>query len=372
VVDLGQHHAGSAQAVVDGMKGQFPGRERQRALAVLDTREAFFFGGGHHGTVNHDHGRRVMERGIDAQGDHEDGLRRVGAAAPAASQHHARQTPCPCSAAWGAFLGDFRRVSSGTALADRVAEADTRMAQRHGRGFAAPMHSAPTPALAPFPVTAVPPHEQARADFYALIGALLLAPSAGLLQALAVAPPLPAGRGDATLVVAWQALVAAAGSADAAAVQREHAALFVAVGPPPVDPYASRYLHGSLNDAPLARLRADLRGLGLARQRRAAVTEDHLGALCETMRLLVGGGPGLAPQPLAVQRFFFEAHLAPWVDACLFDIGLAAHAHAEPPARFYAALVPLAQAFFDMERAAWALEPDPDPEPAHEPPFFCR
>src|SRR5690606_7266036 len=46
VVDVGQAGAGRAQTVVDCQEGQFPGRERNGALAVLNVREALLLGRG--------------------------------------------------------------------------------------------------------------------------------------------------------------------------------------------------------------------------------------------------------------------------------------------------------------------------------------
>lgn len=206
----------------------------------------------------------------------------------------------------------------------------------------------------------LPPHEQARADFYALLAALLLGPSPALLAALASAPPLP--RPDETpLARAWQALLDAARRLGPQAVLDEHESLFHGVGAPAIDPYASRYLGVGLMDEPLARLRADLRTLGLARRAGAALTEDHLGALCETMRLLIVGAPGAPRRPLALQRRFFQRHLQPWAQAVPDDLRRVEAACA------YAALADVAQAFFDAEAAAFDLDDDDLMEPPDEP-----
>lgn len=66
--------------------------------------------------------------------------------------------------------------------------------------------------------------------------------------------------------------------------------------------------------------------------------EDHLGALCETMRVLIERGA-----PRAVQQDFFSRHLAAWATQCLQDIAAA------PGADFYRALAAFAQAFFELE-----------------------
>lgn len=196
---------------------------------------------------------------------------------------------------------------------------------------------------------ALPVLVQDRADVWALLGALLLQPSMSLLWSLAQAPSWPDDR-QRVLVAAWQGLTQSARSLGAEAVQREHGALFYAVGIPLVDPYASRYVGRSLMDRTLARLRADLQALGQARRPRAAHTEDHLGALCETMRLLIAGTEGLPRQPVPVQQRFFAAHLVPWTGACLQDIRQARGAN------FYAALATFFEAF--MEHECLALELD--------------
>ena len=70
----------------------------------------------------------------------------------------------------------------------------------------------------------------------------------------------------------------------------------------------------------LADVRSALGELGLVRRDGIAKMEDHVGMLCEAMGLLVAGAPGVAPRPLAQQRAFFEAHLAPWYRTCANDI----------------------------------------------------
>ena len=192
--------------------------------------------------------------------------------------------------------------------------------------------------------------DQARADLYALLSRLLLAaPDAALLDALASSDPILAEGGDPALERAWEQLAAASGVIDTQAVADEFAALFISIGSPPVDPYGSRYLAGYMNDTPLAQLRESLSRLGLARMRGRGDFEDHLGALCETMRVLVAGAPGIARQPLAVQRQFFDAHLGSWCMRALADI-----AHAEG-ANYYRLVARVAQAFLAIEAEAFAV-----------------
>jgi TorA maturation chaperone TorD len=206
--------------------------------------------------------------------------------------------------------------------------------------------------------TVVPPladEDQARADFYALFARLLLAPpDDALLAALANAEPV-AAAGEFALEDAWLKLTQAAGVVDASAVADEFAAMFVSTGTPPLNPYGSFYITGHLNDAPLAGLRDDLARLRLARAPGVGEFEDHLGALCETMRVLIQGGPGMPPRGLAVQKAFFETHVRPWYAACLADIA------ASPDANFYRVVAGVVDAFLSIEAQAFAVLDTTDP-----------
>ena len=191
--------------------------------------------------------------------------------------------------------------------------------------------------------------DQARADFYALLARLLLVPpDGGLLAALAESEPVSAA-GEFALEDAWLKLTQAASVVDAGAVSDEFALLFLSTGNPLLNPFGSFYLTGHLNDVPLVQLRHDLARLRLARASGAGESEDHLGALCETMRVLIQGAPGIGRQPLLVQKQFFEAHIRPWYAACLADI-----AHAEG-ANFYRVVAAVADAFLSIEAQAFSV-----------------
>ena len=196
----------------------------------------------------------------------------------------------------------------------------------------------------------LPGEDQARADLYALLSRLLLAPpDAELLEALASSDPILAQGGELALEQAWEQLTLASAVMDPQAVADEFGQLFISIGSPPVNPYGSRYLSGYINDAPLAELRADLARLKLARVRGVGEFEDHLGALCETMRVLVAGGPGIARQPVAEQKRFFEAHLAPWYERAVADIAGAEGAN------YYRLVARLAGTFLAIEAEAFVV-----------------
>lgn len=197
---------------------------------------------------------------------------------------------------------------------------------------------------------ALEPEDQARADWYALIARLFYdAPDQGLLAGLAQADSLAAQSADNALDLAWEKLIAAASVMEADAVSDEFSALFISIGNPQVNPYASVYLAGFMMEKPLASLRSDLAALGLARADKASELEDHLGALCETMRLLITGAPGWAPRSLREQKAFFMKHIVPWYARCLDDVRRAQGAN------FYIRVADLAQAFFEIEYQAFEL-----------------
>jgi TorA maturation chaperone TorD len=187
----------------------------------------------------------------------------------------------------------------------------------------------------------LPCEEQQRADIYGLLSALLLGPEAQLVDALGNAE---AGDDDSALGGAWQELVQGA-QRGAGAVLAEYDALFVAAGTPRINPYQCYYLAGWLMDKPLALLRQDLRELGLSRLEGATELEDHIGSLCEAMRVLIQRGAAHA-----TQQDFFARHLANWTDRCLRDLAGAAGDG------FYAALSRFIQAFFRLEAQVLGVE----------------
>lgn len=211
------------------------------------------------------------------------------------------------------------------------------------------MHAIPLSASRADP--ALPsPDDQARADLYALLARLLLAPpDAPLLEAIANSTPIVAQGGDPALERCWEYLTLASSVMDASAVAAEFNSLFISIGTPPVDPYGSRYVAGFINDTPLAELRADLARLGLRRGPGVAEFEDHLGALCETMRVLIAGAPGIARASITQQKWFFDRHILPWCDRALDDIAGAEGTN------YYRLVARLGAAFLALEAEAFPL-----------------
>ncbi len=192
------------------------------------------------------------------------------------------------------------------------------------------------------------PEELARAELYGLLAGLWLAPpDAALLAQFKVAvtqAPQPGGH----LESPWGTLVAAMRATTAEAAAAEHATLFQAVGRPEVLAYGSFYLTGFLNERPLASLRADLAGLGLAGQADSGDTEDHIAFEFEVMRWLIAGDD-VALCNLAQQQRFFRTHLQPWVEK-LCD---AVQAH--PRAELWRAVAAMTRAFMQVEAQGFDL-----------------
>ncbi|HHB11839.1 MAG TPA: molecular chaperone, partial [Chromatiales bacterium] len=125
----------------------------------------------------------------------------------------------------------------------------------------------------------------------------------------------------------------------------EYHALFIGVGRGETVPYASWYLTGLLMEKPLALLRRDLARLGIERSPEVCEPEDHAGALCESMALLVDDPDVVAD----TERGFFETHIDPWLGRFFEDLSRA------PSARFYAPVAVLGQRFLALERRYFSL-----------------
>ena len=154
-----------------------------------------------------------------------------------------------------------------------------------------------------------------RAQCYSLLAQLLARqPDGDLLARVA------ALKGDETpFGAALSRLAEIAGRTDEATAEREYFALFIGVARGELVPYASYYLTGFLNEKPLARLRADMQALGIARQADVSDPEDHIASVCEMMAGLILGTFG-APADLAAQHRFHDRHLAPWAGRFFADL----------------------------------------------------
>jgi TorA maturation chaperone TorD len=183
---------------------------------------------------------------------------------------------------------------------------------------------------------------RARAQEYALLAVLLAkAPNADLLARLALLE-----ADDSALGIAHAALAAAAAQTHWGKIEREFFDLFVGVGRGELLPYGSYYLAGTLHDRSLARLRADLARLGIARVHACGESEDHAAMLCEIMASLIDGRFGTPPN---ADRDLFERHLEPWINRFFADLE-----HARP-AHFYRSVGLVGGCFMRIEREAFRL-----------------
>ncbi len=197
---------------------------------------------------------------------------------------------------------------------------------------------------AAFGEPAMPEEEFLRAQFYGLLArALAASPDRALLEAMARL------TGDETEF--GRAIVSLAHAADAATVEdaaREYHDLFIGLVRGELVPFASFYLTGFLHERPLAALRQTLGALGIGRAEGVKEPEDHIAALLEVMAGLIAGVYG-APQPLAVQRSFFETHLAPWAPRFFADLEQA------KSAALYALVGRLGRIFMAIEAEAFSM-----------------
>ena len=202
----------------------------------------------------------------------------------------------------------------------------------------------------------LPPEDQARGEFYALLARLFAdAPDASLLAAIAAAPALApsthdgdGGPGDG-LAEAWGALRAASAVVEPEAARDEYQTLFVGVGRSEISLYASHYL-APQSGRPLAQIRATLAGLGLARRPESSEFEDHLAIVLETMRMLVAGDAGRRPASIVEQQAFFDQHIDPWAGACCGAISV------NSVANYYRRVAQFTDRFLALERDSFAVE----------------
>ena len=184
--------------------------------------------------------------------------------------------------------------------------------------------------------------DAARAQEYALLSALLArAPDSALLARLSEL------RGDASpLGLAHAALAEAASSNSVEQIEREYFDLFIGLGRGELLPYGSYYLTGFLHERPLARLREDLRTLGIERVDGQVEPEDHAAILCEIMAGLASRRFGA---PAGSDEQMFEKHVAPWIGRFFTDLERA------EAANFYRHVGTLGRVFIDIETEAFAL-----------------
>lgn len=190
----------------------------------------------------------------------------------------------------------------------------------------------------------IDPSDQLRVDVYLLLANVLRAPpSADLLTALAQMTGDPSEFGQAIT-----ALASAAEKARLETARDEYNALFIGLGRGILIPYGSYYLTGFLHEKPLARLREDMKPLGIARQDDVKDPEDHVAAVMEMMAGLIDGSFGAA-QPISVQKAFFDRHVASWAPHFFKDLETC------ESAEFYAPVGLIGRLFMAIEKDAFEM-----------------
>lgn len=186
--------------------------------------------------------------------------------------------------------------------------------------------------------------DQLRAQFYALLAALLSRPAdAEMLARLAgiEGDDTPIGKGLRTL-----SEVARATTPDA--VEQEYNNLFIGIGKGELTPFGSYYLTGFLNEKPLARLRSAMDRHGITRADEVSEPEDHIASVCEMMSGLITGAFG-SSLGLVEQREFFREHIGPWAGRFFADL------EAARAAAFYMPVGAIGRVFMEIEAEAFEM-----------------
>jgi TorA maturation chaperone TorD len=194
------------------------------------------------------------------------------------------------------------------------------------------------------PAAGLDPEDEARAAMYGLIARLFYAaPDEGVLAQMLHANAFQGS--DAPVALAWRELVAAAKTAFPVVLENEHTELFVGTGRAEITPYLTHYTIKHESDTPLVEIRQQLKRWGIARRESVHEPEDHIAALCETMRYAIA----VQHRSDDEQKGYFERFL--YVGAILFCDAVSA----SPKAVFYRSVARFTRAFLDVEREAFSM-----------------
>lgn len=193
-------------------------------------------------------------------------------------------------------------------------------------------------------VVDVSDEDRSRAHVYGLLSSYLSAP--------ATAAQLEAGAdlsGDITdLGQAIDTFAHLCGRTSVDAAASEYHELFIGVGRGELLPYASYYLTGFLNEKPLAKLRNDMRSLGITRDAGSSDPEDHAASVCAMMSGLITGQFG-DPLPLEEQRKFYETHVQSWMPYFFRDL------EGAKSSILYASVGAVGRVFLEIEGTAFSF-----------------
>ena len=187
--------------------------------------------------------------------------------------------------------------------------------------------------------------DQLRADMYSFLASLLRAePTAELVNQLTIleSDDTPIGKSIKTLVKL-------ASSLDLPTIRDEYVRIFIGVGRGELLPFASYYLTGFLKDKPLAKLRNDMKEIGIEIESNVKEPEDHIASLFDMMAGLILG-KFTRKYSIGEQRDFFNKHLAPWADLLMRDI------ESSKIAVFYSPVGTIGREFIEIERSSFKMD----------------
>ncbi|MGA0412042.1 MAG: TorD/DmsD family molecular chaperone [Candidatus Puniceispirillales bacterium] len=187
--------------------------------------------------------------------------------------------------------------------------------------------------------------DQLRADMYSFLANLLRAePSSELVNQLTKLE-----SDDSPIGKSIKTLSKLASSLDLPTIRDEYVRIFIGVGRGEILPFASYYLTGFLKDKPLAKLRNDMKEIGIELAENVKEPEDHIASLFDMMSGLILGKFS-KKFSIGEQRDFFNKHLAPWVDLLMRDI------ESSRIAVFYSPIGTIGREFMEIERSSFSMD----------------
>lgn len=193
---------------------------------------------------------------------------------------------------------------------------------------------------------ALAPEDELRAQLYHFLARFLAGPPSA--EDLATAARMDGGDSDTELGKAFKAFSRMAERTDVERSRREYHDLFIGVGRGELLPYGSYYLTGFLHEKPLAKLRNEMRRLGIERDPAHKEPEDHIAALMDMMAGLITGEFG-EPLPLDEQKKFFDTHIGSWASHFFADL------EGAKSSVLYAAVGTIGRHFMEIEETAFAM-----------------
>ena len=191
--------------------------------------------------------------------------------------------------------------------------------------------------------------EQARANVYALLSRLFVAPAdSNLLRGIASADDSEnegQAQDSGEFALAWRDLMEAAGNTGETAVADEYHQLFVGTGRSEISLYMGAYTARSSVDTTLVGLRGFLTEHGLQRRSGVNEPEDHIAMLFEVMRFLIDERHTVVDQ----QKRFFDQFI--WPGGVPLCDAISEHSQA----RFFRSVARFTKCFLCVEHDAFDM-----------------